>query len=69
MFVLNARNLMSNIQIDVVYERQWSSLGNLIHALSQMQVMGHFYGGFPKYRYMKSIILDYLFSNHVKAIP
>ena len=43
---------MSNIQIDVVYERQWSSLGNLIHALSQMQVMGHFYGGFPKYRYI-----------------
>lgn len=37
--------------IDVVYERQWSSLGNVVRALAQFGRMGRFYGGFPKFRY------------------
>lgn len=37
--------------IDLVYERQWSSLGNLVTALQSQKRLGHLYGGFPRYRY------------------
>jgi glycosyltransferase involved in cell wall biosynthesis len=40
--------------IDVVYERQWSSLGNVIKALTGLGRMGRLYGGFPKFRYTQS---------------
>lgn len=40
--------------IDVVYERQWSSLGNVVKALSSLGRMGRLYGGFPKFRYTQA---------------
>lgn len=40
--------------IDLVYERQWSSLGNLVSTLQAMKRMGHLYGGFPRFRYERS---------------
>jgi glycosyltransferase involved in cell wall biosynthesis len=40
--------------IDVIYERQWSSLGNVVKALSSLGRMGRLYGGFPKFRYTKA---------------
>lgn len=40
--------------IDLVYERQWSSLNNLVVALSDMDSMGRLYGGFPRYRYTQA---------------
>jgi len=41
-------------KIDIVYERQWSSLPNVVAALQKLGMMGHLYGGFPKFRYVKS---------------
>jgi len=41
-------------RIDIVYERQWSSLGNLVHALTRSGRMGFLYGGFPKFRYTRA---------------
>lgn len=40
--------------IDLVYERQWSSLGNVIKTLTRLGRMGHLYGGFPKFRYTRA---------------
>ncbi len=40
--------------IDIVYERQWSSLGNLVTALTRRGRMGRLYGGFPKIRYTRA---------------
>ena len=40
--------------IDIVYERQWSSLNNLIAAVTKMGLMGRLYGGFPKFRYERA---------------
>ena len=40
--------------IDVIYERQWSSLGNVVKALSSLGRMGRLYGGFPKFRYTRA---------------
>ena len=40
--------------IDIVYERQWSSLGNLVEALTRLDRMGRLYGGFPKFRYTRA---------------
>lgn len=40
--------------IDVVYERQWSSLSNLIAVLTRLRRLGRLYGGFPKFRYTRS---------------
>lgn len=44
---------MSN-PIDVVYERQWSSLGNLIESLTRLNRLGRLYGGFPRFRYTRA---------------
>jgi alpha-maltose-1-phosphate synthase len=41
-------------QVDLVYERQWSSLNNLVGALREMGCMGRLYGGFPRFRYEKA---------------
>lgn len=40
--------------IDLVYERQWSSLANLVAALREMGRMGRLYGGFPRFRYERA---------------
>jgi starch synthase len=45
---------MPNQLIDLVYERQWSSLNNLIAALTETGQMGRLYGGFPKFRYERA---------------
>jgi len=45
---------MTPSQIDLVYERQWSSLSNLVSALQGLERMGRLYGGFPKFRYVKA---------------
>ena len=45
---------MGDNKVDVVYERQWSSLGNLIRALTQTRSMGTLYGGFPEFRYTRA---------------
>jgi alpha-maltose-1-phosphate synthase len=45
---------MSRPTIDLVYERQWSSLNNLVAAVTQMGQMGRLYGGFPKFRYVRA---------------
>lgn len=55
---------MSN-PIDVVYERQWNPLVNLIPALIQLKRMGAFYGGFPKIRYTRAGIPSEL----IKTFP
>ncbi len=41
-------------KIDLVYERQWSSLNNLVAALQSMHCMGYLYGGFPRFRYERA---------------
>ncbi len=41
-------------EVDLVYERQWSSLNNLVSTLREMGCMGHLYGGFPRFRYEKA---------------
>ncbi|MEM1158910.1 MAG: glycosyltransferase family 4 protein [Verrucomicrobiota bacterium] len=43
--------MLSHKKIDVVYERQWNPLNNLIAALISSGHMGKLYGGFPKFRY------------------
>ena len=40
--------------IDLVYERQWSSLGNVVKALARLGRTGRLYGGFPKFRYTRA---------------
>jgi glycosyltransferase involved in cell wall biosynthesis len=40
--------------IDIVYERQWSSLSNLVQVLIDLNKMGTLYGGFPKWRYINA---------------
>lgn len=40
--------------IDLVYERQWSSLGNVIKTLTRLGRIGRLYGGFPKFRYTRA---------------
>ena len=40
--------------IDLVYERQWSSLGNVVKTLTRLGRMGRLYGGFPKFRYTRA---------------
>lgn len=40
--------------IDLIYERQWSSLGNVIKTLTRLGRMGRLYGGFPKFRYTRA---------------
>jgi glycosyltransferase involved in cell wall biosynthesis len=40
--------------VDLVYERHWSSLNNLVAALRGMDCMGRLYGGFPRFRYEKA---------------
>lgn len=40
--------------IDLVYERQWSSLGNVVAALREMRQMGRLFGGFPRFRYERA---------------
>ena len=56
---------MNTPRIDVVYERQWSSLNNLIAALSKMGCMGRLFGGFPKFRYVRAGIPE----DVVKTFP
>ena len=52
-------------EIDIVYERQWSSLGNLVVALSRQNRFGRLYGGFPKWRYVAAGIP----SQKIRAFP
>jgi glycosyltransferase involved in cell wall biosynthesis len=40
--------------VDLVYERQWSSLNNLVATLRGLDCMGRLYGGFPRFRYEKA---------------
>lgn len=40
--------------IDIVYERQWSSLGNLVESLTRLSRVGKIYGGFPRFRYTRA---------------
>lgn len=51
--------------IDLVYERQWSSLGNLVQSLRQVNRLGTLYGGFPRFRYLKAGIP----ADHLKTFP
>lgn len=51
--------------IDLVYERQWSSLNNLVKGLQANGRLGTLYGGFPCYRYLKSGIP----AQHLKTFP
>jgi len=41
-------------RIDLVYERQWSSLNNLVSTLIELDRMGRLYGGFPRFRYERA---------------
>lgn len=45
---------MKSSKVDLVYERQWSSLNSLVATLLKSDLMGKLYGGFPKFRYERS---------------
>lgn len=53
------------IPIDIIYERQWSSLNNLVFTLTHLGRMGRLYGGFPKFRYIRAGIP----ANIVRTFP
>ncbi len=40
--------------MDVIYERQWRPMPYPVLALQRLGRMGSFYGGFPKFRYVKA---------------